>query len=77
MNLSFFAKSPFLVSLDTSDVQISFSLDLKGFKNLAGLVAGTKFFWLRIVHEITSSNQSQNQTCQVKTKPGRSVFEVD
>ncbi|RKZ42269.1 MAG: hypothetical protein DRQ49_02525 [Gammaproteobacteria bacterium] len=27
---------------------------------------------LRIVHEITSSNQSQNQTCQVKTKPGRS-----
>ncbi|RKZ37650.1 MAG: hypothetical protein DRQ49_15890 [Gammaproteobacteria bacterium] len=24
------------------------------------------------MHEITSSSQSQNQTCQVKTKPGRS-----
>jgi len=29
---------------------------------------------IRIAHEITSEsqNKSQNQTCQVKTKPGRS-----
>ncbi len=30
------------------NVQISFNLDLPGFKNLAGLFAGTKLFWLTI-----------------------------